>query len=272
MSLHEEMNMKLQPPELAEPMGEIDMLNPAIDGSKVLPAITTEEPLPQNIQEVPMEGIPQPAPENVIERFEGTFVNPNYDDPKTAGFRRTRNYQTAQQGVFIGLLNTVYNITIDHPRKKSKITLPFYTIVKISTDKEVVEVKEIMSYRLQHLHDQDVTQGCSEKTAARRQEVYRVTEQLHILMNLMRDIGFEVESKKTTGNKGTPKETARKIRFNDFVFDREYIEERGNLINELLLRKLDTVPKSSELTIHCGDQDIANVLKLGTSYPYQPSK
>lgn len=267
MSLPEEMNMKVPTPTLDEPMAEMDLLTNAIDDSKVLPAIT-DDALPQTIQEVPMEAAPQQ--DAVIERFEGTFVNPNYDDPKTAGFRRTRNYQTAQQGVFIGLLNTVYNITIDHPRKKSKITLPFYTIVKISTDKEVVEVKEIMSYRLQHLHDQDVAQGCTEKTAARRQEVYRVTEQLHILMNLMRDIGFEVESKKTTGNKGTPKETARKIRFNDFVFDREYIEERGNLINELLLRKLDTVPKSSELTIHCGDQDIANVLKLGT--PYQGQK
>ena len=199
---------------------------------------------------------------------EGTYINTGYDDPKTAGFRRTRNYQTAQQGVFIALLNMVYNVTIDHPRKRSKITLPFFTVIKISTDKEVVEIKEIMSYRLQHLHQEDMSHGCTEKTAARRQEVYRVTEQLHILMNLMRDIGFDIDSKKTTGNKGNQKETARKIKFNDFVFDREFIEERGNLINEILLKKLETIPKSSELTIPAGDDEIAHVLKLGT-FPHK---
>ena len=186
-----------------------------------------------------------------------------YDDPKTAGFRRTRNYQTEQQSLFIGLLNMVYNVTIDHPRKRSKITLPFFCITRISTDKEVIELKEIMSYRLHHLHQEDVKRGCSEKTAARRQEVYRVTEQLHILMNLLRDVGFVVESKKTTGNKGTQKETARKIYYNDFSFDRNFIEERGTMINMILMKKLETIPKSSELTIPAGDPEIAQILKFG---------
>ena len=186
-----------------------------------------------------------------------------YEDPKTAGFRRTRNYQTEQQSLFIGLLNMVYNITIDHPRKRSKITLPFYNITRITTDKEVIELKEIMSYRLQHLHEEDIKHGCTEKTAARRQEVYRVTEQLHILMNLLRDIGFTIESKKTTGNKGTQKETARKIIYNEFSFGREFIEERGTMINELIMKKLETIPKSSELTIPSGDEGIANILKHG---------
>ena len=194
-----------------------------------------------------------------------SLTGTGYEDPKTAGFRRTRNYQTEQQSLFIGLLNMVYNITIDHPRKKSKITLPFFSITRISTDKEVIELKEIMSYRLHHLHQEDVKRGCSEKTAARRQEVYRVSEQLHILMNLLRDIGFQIESKKTTGNKGTQKESARKIFYNDFSFDKNYIEERGTMINLALMKKLENIPKSSELTIRCGDPDIAGVLKLGTT-------
>ena len=63
------------------------------------------------------------------------------------------------------------------------------------------------------------------------------------------------------------KETARKIKYNDFTFDKEYIEERGNLINELLIKKLESIPKSSELTIECGDKEIAQILKEG-----QPNK
>ncbi|EDR29268.1 hypothetical protein EDI_261080 [Entamoeba dispar SAW760] len=187
-----------------------------------------------------------------------------FDDPKTAGFRKTRNYQTEQQSVFIALLSMVYTIVIDHPRKRSKITLPFFNVIRISTEKEVVEIKEIMSTKLQQLHDEDIAHGCSEKTATRRQEVYRVSEQLHILMNLLRDVGFEIESKKTTGNKGNQKETARKIKYNNFTFDKEFIEERGNLINELLIKRLESIPKSSDLSIECGDSEIANILKMGS--------
>ena len=147
-----------------------------------LPHPETQEPiqvnqlLPIEEQQFPVPLEPQENQEEQEEQSEtgmqlhsGSGIG--YDDPRTAGFRRTRNYQTEQQSLFIGLLNMVYNITIDHPRKRSKITLPFFTITRISTDKEVIELKEILCYRLEHLRNEDIKRGCTPKTAARRQEV-----------------------------------------------------------------------------------------------------
>ena len=119
----------------------------------IQPPMPTPEPAEQQevINEIEMEN--HQFDENEDEDFPDdslhlhSMTGSNYEDPKTAGFRRTRNYQTEQQSLFIGLLNMVYNITIDHPRKKSKITLPFFSITRISTDKEVIELKEIMSYQ-----------------------------------------------------------------------------------------------------------------------------
>ena len=37
------------------------------------------------------------------------------------------------------------------------------------------------------------------------------------------------------------------------------------MINLALMKKLETIPKSSELTIPAGDADIANILKFGMS-------
>ena len=66
---------------------------------------------------------------SVIMNESSVLRSSDVDSKKQGGFQKSRNYQTEQQGVFIGLLSMFYDITVEHPRKKSKITLPFFTVM-----------------------------------------------------------------------------------------------------------------------------------------------
>ncbi|ELP91659.1 hypothetical protein EIN_206760 [Entamoeba invadens IP1] len=236
-------------------------------------------PSPNPVTTQPPQEVPQPVPHTFDttinqepfktdeHKSEKSSKEEKDDKPKedievkSQGFRKSRNYQTEQQGVFIALLNMFYDVTIEHPRKKSKITLPFFTVIKIESDEEAIDVRENVGEKMSELHRKDVEGGCSEKTAARRQEVYRVAEQLHILMDLLRDVGFDLDTKTTTGNKSNVKETVRQLSYENYIFDGEFVEGRGADINELIVKRLEALSKSTNLVIKKGDPEIVAILK-----------
>ncbi|KAL7717025.1 BAG domain-containing protein [Entamoeba marina] len=178
---------------------------------------------------------------------------------KQCGFQKSRNYQTEQQGIFIAFLNMFYDVIIEHPRKRSKITHPFYTVLKIESPLEYVDCKEVIADRMNELLKVDLRLGCSKKTAMRRQEVYRVVEQLHLLMGLLRELNFVLNTKTTTGNKGTIKETVKQIFYDGYTFNKPYIQEKGVLINKDIANRLINNTKSV-LVIKKGDSQFMKIL------------
>ncbi|KAL7712389.1 BAG domain-containing protein [Entamoeba marina] len=172
------------------------------------------------------------------------------------GFRVSRNYQTEQQGIMLGLLNIHYNLVIDHPQKRSLYTLPFLKINRLENNKQKVLFPECIDKKLKELYNKDLKEGVTDKTALRRQDVYRVAECLHLLIELTRKSKYHLVTKTTTGNKGNIKESIKQISFDGFVFDRNEISTKGRLVNKIITERLENQDRFNQLIIPRGDLEI----------------
>ncbi|ELP89597.1 hypothetical protein EIN_525920 [Entamoeba invadens IP1] len=120
--------------------------------------------------------------------------------------RRLRDYQTSQQGTFIGLLNNYCDITFIKPPKKAVLTHQFVKIKKISfSSKDVIVLEDFLQKRCGEHKDGDLDRGCSEKTANRRFQTNKKIETLHLLYDILGEFGFFCEVNATKGKKETMK-------------------------------------------------------------------
>ena len=151
-------------------------------------------------------------------------------------FKEIRNYQAQQQAVFLALLNRVYDVAVQQQVKRSLVTLPFFRVEELRAADDVVRVNDFVEARCRERFVFETRQGVSEKTAQRRCETYKVTENLHALMDILMEFGYFFEARLTTGKRGTTKtETVYKVFAGETLLLRQRdIEERGSRINRLI--------------------------------------
>ena len=114
-----------------------------------------------------------------------------------------RNYQVLQQSFLICLLNQYCEIHLTKQKKRSHVTLPFFTIEKIIfNDDDVVNFNEIIEKRCTEIKSFDISKGVSLKTASRRYKSNRITEVLHLLMDFIRQHENPFITRTTFGKNG----------------------------------------------------------------------
>ena len=119
-------------------------------------------------------------------------------------FQKLRSSQVFQQAVLLGLLNQYFEIKLQIPTKRSVVTRQFFKIDEIHTAVDVIKVEEFVEQRCKEKYDCDISMGISEKTAKRRYETNRVTEQIHFMIDILETFGYVFHSKFTSGKKGAP--------------------------------------------------------------------
>ncbi|EAL48559.1 hypothetical protein EHI8A_116050 [Entamoeba histolytica HM-1:IMSS-B] len=156
--------------------------------------------------------------------------------------RKLRDYQTCQQGVFVGLLNQFCDITITKPPKKAVITHQFIKIKSISFSyKDSIVIEEFLQKRCNDHKSYDLSLGCSEKTANRRFQTNKKTEVLHLLLDFLTEFGYFFEVNTTKGKKGTMKlQNIEKIYCDGkFLMGINDIYDYGFRINDIVCQMLD---------------------------------
>ncbi|KAL7712429.1 TATA-binding protein-associated phosphoprotein [Entamoeba marina] len=151
-------------------------------------------------------------------------------------FKDVRNYQTEQECVYLALLSQYFDIIIQAPNKRCVVTSPFFRMLSVSSGNDVIGINDFINNRVTERLGIEIESGVSRKTALRRSETYKITETLHILMDLLLEFNHFFQTRLTTGKKGTTKtETTYKIFSNGkFVMGQDEISKRGKLINNFI--------------------------------------
>ncbi|ELP94738.1 hypothetical protein EIN_340760 [Entamoeba invadens IP1] len=171
-----------------------------------------------------------------------------YDKPKKTekrkrasedAFKKMRNYQVYQEAVFIALLSTFFEIVVRAPVKKSIVSLQLLRVEVIRSLRDVINVNDFVISRCKEKYKLDIKDGLLEKTAKRRTDTNRVSELLHFLQDVLRELGFGFVSKVTDGKNGAQVvETVYGIFGNGIELDQKDIIEKGKKINDFLNKRL----------------------------------
>ncbi|ELP89182.1 hypothetical protein EIN_485740 [Entamoeba invadens IP1] len=151
-------------------------------------------------------------------------------------FRNSRNIASATQSILVALLNIKFKIVLKSPLKKAKVTQQLLRIESIEKDNTSLFIEDFVQTRCINRLTFDKEMGVSSKTAGRRAEYNKLTENIHLLMDVLREDGFFFETETTKGKRGTLKmETIKKIYWNGRLFlDKDDIWERGSRINQYI--------------------------------------
>ncbi|KAL7718064.1 BAG domain-containing protein [Entamoeba marina] len=148
-------------------------------------------------------------------------------------FSTLRNFQARQQGFLLGLLNLHYDIYVEAPKKKSVVTQPFLNIVKLVNGTETILVRDIVTSLVNQMYKIDIEQGVTQKTATRRYDVNRITEQLIFLANILKKMDVEIQTK-VIGIKKS-KDKIASISYEDLYFNSKDIQRKGCQINHTFI-------------------------------------
>ncbi|KAL7719605.1 TATA-binding protein-associated phosphoprotein [Entamoeba marina] len=178
--------------------------------------------------------------------------------PCEDAFKKMRNYQVFQQAIFIALLSQFFEVTVKSPVKRSIVSLQLLRVDSLNYGNDTILVDEFVNTRCKEKYKQDILNGISEKTAKRRSDTNRITEQLHFLRDILMLFGFDFYSKFTEGKNGAQiVETVLKVIGNGSSFNRNDISLKGKEINDYLYSKL---VDCSSATLPMKDETIFRLL------------
>ncbi|EDR26796.1 hypothetical protein EDI_252610 [Entamoeba dispar SAW760] len=177
-------------------------------------------------------------------------------------FKENRDYQSEQESLFLALLSQEFTIKLICPNKRCVVTLPFLRILEIQRGlDDCVAVNDWVNNRINERLKEELSQGVSRKTAQRRSENYKITETLHLIMDLLSEFGYFFQTRTTTGKKGICKiDIAYKVyNKNKLMFDQESISRIGSSIN----KKIISLPSENGIiTIKKGSLDLLQIISL----------
>ncbi|GAB1222700.1 hypothetical protein ENUP19_0121G0175 [Entamoeba nuttalli] len=122
--------------------------------------------------------------------------------PVLRASREARNNFTLQQTLCICLLSRWCRITIKKPTRRSCVTEQFFRINSIEHEEDKIDVYSFLKKRCNEMYLFDIQRGVSEKTAIRRYQNNKKIEVIHLMEDILREYGVELETKTTEGKSG----------------------------------------------------------------------
>ncbi|BFU25317.1 hypothetical protein EHI8A_054060 [Entamoeba histolytica HM-1:IMSS-B] len=163
-----------------------------------------------------------------------------------------KEFYVIQQSILLSFLNGFCTITLKRQKKQSIRNLPYPQIISLKFDDEEINVQELADIIQRPVYEDECKLVKKKQTAMRRFEKNRKIFIQHLLIDLLREKGFQFESKlaRNTG-KTLRLERIEKIFYGGrLIMDINDFIERGYLINsfinsQLSLTSIITIPKSS---------------------------
>lgn len=165
--------------------------------------------------------------------------------------REIRNFQTVQQAVLIGLLNQFSDIIFKQPAKKSVTTQQYMRIKSIIfTEEDTVSFAEFLKRRCLEHYNWDITHDVPLKTAKRRYQTNKKTDGLHLMMDILSELGFVFHTKMTEGKSGTVKleNIIEVTRHGKCIVHPSSFIDIGKQINTILSTRMNNAGKEMILT------------------------
>ncbi|EDR28471.1 hypothetical protein EDI_315750 [Entamoeba dispar SAW760] len=155
-------------------------------------------------------------------------------------FREKRNYQVAQQSIFLALLNDYFEIELLPPIKRSNVATQLLRINRLVHGEDSILFNLVVEHRCNDLFQKDIENGVPIKTAMRRMETYKISEGLHLLIDLLFELGYIFVSRVTKGAQGSQRiETVKEIwRNGKVILEKSDIEELGTQINSYFFNEI----------------------------------
>ncbi|ELP83771.1 hypothetical protein EIN_470050 [Entamoeba invadens IP1] len=151
-------------------------------------------------------------------------------------FIEVRNNQVYEQMVLLWIINKRFSISLKCPNKKATVFEQFLTVEYIWDTFDEIEVKKVVYERCSLRYQQDLNCGISQKTAKRRKNNNYTIECLQLLVDIVRELGFFVETEQCGGKKVNFKEEYIKYIYYDGVllFNSNSIQIFGKTIIDTL--------------------------------------
>ncbi|ELP83505.1 hypothetical protein EIN_377600 [Entamoeba invadens IP1] len=157
-------------------------------------------------------------------------------------FIKWRNYQSSQESVFLAIINQYCDITIHKPVKKALVTLQFVQIDELSfSPTDTINFSKLVQNLVKQRLEYEVSIGVLPKTAMRRSENYRFTITLNLLVDLLSEFRYVLNTKPPVSKKAkeavrnekdTIGETIHSIAKDGIIlFGKQAIERTGRLIS-----------------------------------------
>ncbi|GAB1222499.1 hypothetical protein ENUP19_0286G0004 [Entamoeba nuttalli] len=155
-------------------------------------------------------------------------------------YKINRNYQVSEQGIMLVLLNQFADIELEKKKKKATKALPFLQIRSINFGNgDVFNFNQFIECRCKELIQSEIQRGLKEETASKRYNCYLINESIHLLIDLLNENRIQTSSSFSAGKNGRIKtETIDTIRYNSSILDKNFIKEKGVVINEYLAERL----------------------------------
>ena len=201
-------------------------------------------------------GFPKPLKLNQLRLSDNNEKETQKDVPYS--FPEVRNYQAEQEGIFLTLLNQEYDITIEVPQKRSVVTLNYFKIVTLKNERETIQFDQLLSKRLEDLKAMDLSNGVDEKIVMRRFEVNKISESIHLLIEMLIERKYELKT--TTMGKRNTRASVVELRFDGISFDRSEIESKGSKIIISILDRMKHMKRKRMLTIEKNDLEFMGLL------------
>ncbi|BFU21210.1 TATA-binding protein-associated phosphoprotein, putative [Entamoeba histolytica HM-3:IMSS] len=174
-------------------------------------------------------------------------------------FKKTRDYQSQQEAVMLGLLNKYENYSLFLPSKRHCRSVPFIPLNTIFINDEEINCNEIINSRLADFYEMDKANGIPDHTALRRKKANLVAETINFLADVIEMKGYVFESKISTGKKGIQKETLNAIASQILYLNKDDIITKGTELNKYFLSQMQ---HSSQTLFKKGNPYIAEVLGI----------
>ncbi|EMD45517.1 hypothetical protein KM1_221080 [Entamoeba histolytica HM-3:IMSS] len=175
-------------------------------------------------------------------------------------FKRVRDLETKQECFLIGLLQLKYNIICERPYKFKIKSLPFFKVKTLYNVYESIDVQKLTNERVKSLVDKDRADNVDEKTIRRRTEVYRISEHLHVLMDILISNGTNIKTKKNRHTTMADRRNLYSINYEGINFSKKEIVEKGGSIHSLISEEFTKKrPNSTSLLPLC-DTEIMSLL------------
>ncbi|ELP94741.1 hypothetical protein EIN_340790 [Entamoeba invadens IP1] len=149
-------------------------------------------------------------------------------------FKR-KTYQVSQQAILLALINKHFSIALMLPKKRAITGRQFLCVKTIKNGNDVIEIDNFVHQRMKEYNNYATSIGIPMKTITRRGENNRIVENIHILLDILVELGYHFQTKVSTGKNYSLKfDTIKSFQLGKFSFNKNTIGQKGILINSYL--------------------------------------
>ncbi|KAL7718815.1 TATA-binding protein-associated phosphoprotein [Entamoeba marina] len=130
-----------------------------------------------------------------------TQLNPLSDCVQSK--RDTKNFESIQQAILIGLLSKFGSFTLLRPLKRSKVTFQTIKVESVSFSNDTININELVEQHCKQRYEMELSNGISIEKVKRRFDKNRFVFLSNLLLDLSLEFGYFFDTKMSRNTGGS---------------------------------------------------------------------